>query len=588
MLSPVIHGDSVHLGSVRCRSGRDAIRDRRLLEAAMGEVSGARAGLPARALLIVRRVAPAAPLRAFRRFADAVQHELARKFRVASRPWLEAGAASTEAVWFADEVELAACLIRDWLQGRVTERWWWKQVLGAATATEWWRRQVLRSGQTFAAVTEMLTVSGHVFDWFARLESAHVSQARLAIESAYGINDVESSALGASTPRAALKSAPADESNAKSLRVDSAALRALLEIAPEIASSALSVERQNLLATVLVVRRQLHWTRSATFPKALRALRERQIPVADREVAVADLPRRAVIPDPAAPDEMGTAHSCIGRTPPMQPNNGAGSLPTSVADPSNGSATSIITAKQPVRAEGLPREPSMEAPETKVKGSPCVQASMRPLPGGGDSSVPAMLEERARAAAASESTEVVAAQTRTQVVDSLQSAGVQTSFGGIFYLLNVALALGLYGDFTQPRHRGLDLSPWDWLAAIGWRWFGSRFRKDPIWKMLADLAGHPPRRRPERGFKPSRNVDQWFAEMSEQLIARLMQALGTDDPRQVPNRVCRHRAHIYKSASQVDVHLSLDGLPIELRVAGLDRDPGWIPAAGHTVRFHFE
>ena len=28
---------------------------------------------------------------------------------------------------------------------------------------------------------------------------------------------------------------------------------------------------------------------------------------------------------------------------------------------------------------------------------------------------------------------------------------------GVFYLLNVALFLGLYGDFTMPRHRGLKL-----------------------------------------------------------------------------------------------------------------------------------
>jgi hypothetical protein len=40
-------------------------------------------------------------------------------------------------------------------------------------------------------------------------------------------------------------------------------------------------------------------------------------------------------------------------------------------------------------------------------------------------------------------------------------------------------------------------------------------------------------------------------------------------------------------AAGVDVHLGLDDLPISLRVAGLDRDPGWIPAAGRSVRLHF-
>ena len=33
--------------------------------------------------------------------------------------------------------------------------------------------------------------------------------------------------------------------------------------------------------------------------------------------------------------------------------------------------------------------------------------------------------------------------------------------------------------------------------------------------------------------------------------------------------------------------LSLAALPIAIRLAGLDRDPGWIPAAGHAVAFRF-
>ena len=36
-----------------------------------------------------------------------------------------------------------------------------------------------------------------------------------------------------------------------------------------------------------------------------------------------------------------------------------------------------------------------------------------------------------------------------------------------------------------------------------------------------------------------------------------------------------------------DLTLSLADLPIELRLAGLDRDPGWVPAAGRYIAFHF-
>jgi hypothetical protein len=37
----------------------------------------------------------------------------------------------------------------------------------------------------------------------------------------------------------------------------------------------------------------------------------------------------------------------------------------------------------------------------------------------------------------------------------------------------------------------------------------------------------------------------------------------------------------------VTVAFPLAGHPLPLRIAGLDRDPGWLPAAGLAVRFAF-
>ena len=46
-------------------------------------------------------------------------------------------------------------------------------------------------------------------------------------------------------------------------------------------------------------------------------------------------------------------------------------------------------------------------------------------------------------------------------------------------------------------------------------------------------------------------------------------------------------ARLQASAERADLHFSLAGLPLAVRLAGLDRDPGWIPAAGCDLRFHF-
>jgi len=160
-----------------------------------------------------------------------------------------------------------------------------------------------------------------------------------------------------------------------------------------------------------------------------------------------------------------------------------------------------------------------------------------------------------------------------------QAARIRTKFGGIFYLLNAALALKLYADFTSPRGSNLRISPWDWLALIGRDWFGREFVRDPVWKLLAGLAGRE-RRRLRR--------PRWLKSQIESLLARLALALGEEHSADIPAFVCRHPAEIAATASRVDVHLALSDLALALRIAGLDRDPGWIPAAGRSIAFHFE
>jgi len=51
--------------------------------------------------------------------------------------------------------------------------------------------------------------------------------------------------------------------------------------------------------------------------------------------------------------------------------------------------------------------------------------------------------------------------------------------------------------------------------------------------------------------------------------------------------VCCHRAEVTVTLSRVNVHFALAELPLAIRVAGLDRDPGWIPVSGRSVGFHF-
>ncbi len=75
--------------------------------------------------------------------------------------------------------------------------------------------------------------------------------------------------------------------------------------------------------------------------------------------------------------------------------------------------------------------------------------------------------------------------------------------------------------------------------------------------------------------------------MSAYARARLCYALGCD-ARSLPSLLFAHTARVSVTTTHVDVVMALSELPVEVRVAGLDRDPGWVPAAGRYVAFHFD
>jgi len=243
----------------------------------------------------------------------------------------------------------------------------------------------------------------------------------------------------------------------------------------------------------------------------------------------------------------------------------------------------------------------------------------------------------------------------------------ETAFGGVFYLINLGLYLGLYGDFTTPEERGLALSPWDFVALLGRALAGPAIEADPVWPLLARLAGRTAGQPPGDGFDPPdqwRLPGTWLTEMGETdggdpepwiwnvtegrlrvvhpagfpvldipadadpddqvwrevpwpdatllrgplppspafrtpidrwlgwfvpyAQARLRHALGNPAPGTEADRLCRHRARVLVAGDCVDIVLVLAELPIEIRLAGLDRDPGWVPAAGRFIAFHFE
>src|SRR5262249_14875487 len=96
--------------------------------------------------------------------------------------------------------------------------------------------------------------------------------------------------------------------------------------------------------------------------------------------------------------------------------------------------------------------------------------------------------------------------------DAPDPAGIATAYASTLFLLNVALALELYGDFTRPLHRAIELDPWDLVARLGAA-LSPGLRDDPLWGVLEELAGRDDGEEPGAGFVPRaqwRPEPQWL------------------------------------------------------------------------------
>ena len=161
-----------------------------------------------------------------------------------------------------------------------------------------------------------------------------------------------------------------------------------------------------------------------------------------------------------------------------------------------------------------------------------------------------------------------------------------SAHAGLFFLVPAFTALGLYGDFTQPQIGLPGLSPFGLLWWLGRHWRGRRFLADPLAPWLRQAAGLGQREAVTRWFLPPEPVapNRWLTAQARRLHTRLADALGNPDPLAL---LLAQPGEIIVADDRLTLSFPLAGHPLPLRLAGLDRDPGFLPAAGRTFRFDF-
>ncbi len=570
-------------------------------------------GLPPAAILLVRHLRDplpggltsgrvlVGPPAEWQRATSSVLERLARQ---AARPALGPVPPGAEAVIFDDQAELLACLARDWIEGSVPPHWWWRSHLSTGDAAQAVQSAWLRAPEYVPAALDQMARTGTVVTF---VRSMQAETARLLLRrmlATFSLPDLE----------AALEAPLPDVARSEQLLGDSGmagpAAAPWEPWAPESVAPGLQGEQRSLLGIGLTVARRLVLARTISFAKAVREWRRSQpsLPPAGLApmTALPSTPRQESSEQQTPRAESTSPEWLLGKLlDPSEPAHEMQGNPTS---------TNLPSRSGPADHRDNPLSPSLLLTEShRDEPRPARRSEVDIVPG------QAMTAGDGEAAGEVAPVEVPQSTPRVDIVPCLQFS-LQTELGGIFYLVNFGICLGLYGDFTKPLAPGIPLSVWDFVALMGEGLIGEQVRRDPVWPLLARLAGRAAGEEPGHGCSPQDRwetvlaeasgldredalredqvpdpvpcsdnpLGSWLTPLLQVVRGRLRRGLGLAQDADPGPLLVKHRARVIGTATHLDVFLSLEELPIQIRLAGLDRDPGWVPAAGTFIAFHFD
>jgi hypothetical protein len=91
-----------------------------------------------------------------------------------------------------------------------------------------------------------------------------------------------------------------------------------------------------------------------------------------------------------------------------------------------------------------------------------------------------------------------------------------------------------------------------------------------------------------RGLNP--RLRAWLSRVLPYIRLHLNQSLGLDkgSGADLAKELSLYPGRIHVSASHVDVVMAMDHISLPVRLAGLDRNPRWVPMFGRVILFHYE
>jgi hypothetical protein len=170
-----------------------------------------------------------------------------------------------------------------------------------------------------------------------------------------------------------------------------------------------------------------------------------------------------------------------------------------------------------------------------------------------------------------------------------QDHGAPTGWAGLLFLLATAEQAGVPGALLDDP--ALSARPLRWImAALVPRLLAASpagpMADDPAVLAFAGLiptaqppAAPPPR--PTEADSLSGHAGRWALTTAQRL------GRNDDDPGEVVAELARRRGTVVAVPGWIELHLPLGEVDIDVRRAGLDLDPGWVPWLGAVVRYRY-
>ena len=503
--------------------------------------------LPPSATLFIRKFADPFPgsiqldsphARAPHAWRHAFQKRLDQLVSSAARPAHGYVADSAESVVFYDYAELLACLTADWCSGSALTRWWWQALIKHGSPSRLIRQLWLEKIEYVPAALEHVVRKGVLVEFVSQLSDVEVREIVERVLSTFGVTRI--------LRIKATDFFPVDVTPQIEHVAQIRSEMPWSAVAPESETPLLRPVQQFFVGIVLMVHRAPARVRTLTFAREV----EHWI---EQTVASAPPDKPPIIEEPIE------EHIEIAElfTPPKP--------------------------QTPIRVNPISSPPVIPQPPPPPKGSASSAVKIANATFTYEEPEPAVIEQIPVSVIQTEPEPIIVPATAPETLDP---ATFETNLGGLFYLINLAIFLEIYSDFTSPVEQFHDdLSIWDFVTIVGREINQDRNLDDPVWTGLQDLQDlHV---NPENLVNPV-NKPTWLTDLLPHIKARLILALGIESEDSLAQVLLHHHAKVIITPTHLDCFFPLADHPIEIRLSGLDRNPGWVPAAGRFIAFHYD